>query len=100
MTFAITINIILATIVFIAVVGSLTWAIMASRDGQATEPTRASAASSPTVVGARCLASGPTGKRPARPRDPAADPSACGQTEDQHALRQYPQRDSNPRFPA
>jgi hypothetical protein len=40
MTFAITINIILATIVFIAVVGSLTWAIMASRDGQATAPTR------------------------------------------------------------
>ena len=35
MTFALTVDIILGAIVFIAIVGSLTWAIMASRDRQA-----------------------------------------------------------------
>ena len=39
MTFAITVSIILAAIVFAAIVGSLTWAIMTSRDDQATAPT-------------------------------------------------------------
>jgi hypothetical protein len=40
MTLALTINIILAVIVFVAIVGSLTWAIVTSRDGQATAPTQ------------------------------------------------------------
>jgi hypothetical protein len=40
MTLAITINIILSAIVLTAIVGSLTWAIMTSRDGQATAPTK------------------------------------------------------------
>jgi hypothetical protein len=40
MTLALTINIILSAIVFTAIVGSLIWAIMTSRDGQATAPTK------------------------------------------------------------
>jgi hypothetical protein len=39
MTLALITNIILSAIVFTAIVGSLTWAIMTSRDGQATAPT-------------------------------------------------------------
>jgi hypothetical protein len=40
MTLALIINIILSAIVFTAIVGSLAWAIMTSRDGQATAPTK------------------------------------------------------------
>jgi hypothetical protein len=40
MTLALTINIILSAIVFTAIVGSLIWAIVTSRDGQATAPTK------------------------------------------------------------
>jgi hypothetical protein len=40
MTLALTISIILSATVFTAIVGSLTWAIVTSRDGQATAPTK------------------------------------------------------------
>jgi hypothetical protein len=57
-TLVITINIILSVFVLAAIVGSLTWAIMASRDRQATAPTRIKRLRGPCTDGRR-------GRRPA-----------------------------------
>ena len=45
------INIILSAIVLTAIVGSLIWAIVTSRDGQATAPTRLSVKGRELLVG-------------------------------------------------
>jgi hypothetical protein len=72
------INIILSAIVLTAIVGSLIWSIVTSRDVQATAPTKIKSLHGypPTVVGARCRGCGPTPKHPARPWDPQRLPGA------------------------
>jgi hypothetical protein len=78
MTLAITISIILAAIVFTAIVGSLAWAIMTSRDEQATAPREAS--SNPRAAG--------TQRRPTTLVSSSTCPAAGGRSEPARVPRQ------------